>query len=140
MKNNIKLAREKSGMTQKDCAEKLGITLRAWQTYEQGVSEPKQELLCKIADMFSSSLDYLLGREPAPDPIKQLTNEQLEQKLVEGYFKLPKEYRETFLDGLRQAVMECCPDYAPPSPEPEPDNLIIDDVKKEWQAQGIGQK
>ena len=54
MKNNIKAVREIKDMTQKECADSLGVTLRAWQTYEQGVSEPKQELLCKIADMFAN--------------------------------------------------------------------------------------
>jgi len=34
---NIKAAREKSGLTQQECADTVGITLRAWQTYEQGI-------------------------------------------------------------------------------------------------------
>ena len=68
MKNNIKAAREGHSLTQKECADQLGISLRAWQTYEQGVSEPKQELLCKIADMLNVSIDYLLGREQKPEP------------------------------------------------------------------------
>ena len=47
MENNIKNVREHKNLTQKNCADALGFTLRAWQTYEQGVSEPKNELLCK---------------------------------------------------------------------------------------------
>ncbi len=107
MKNNIKFMREKRGMTQKACADTLGITLRAWQTYEQGISEPKNELLCKIADMFGVSLDYLLGREMFIDPLSQLTEEELEQRLIESYLKLPKSYRQLFLQGLREAVAQC---------------------------------
>ena len=63
MKNNIKAAREKQGLTQQECAELFNVKLRAWQTYEQGVSEPKFEVLCKIADKFGVTTDYLLGRE-----------------------------------------------------------------------------
>lgn len=63
MKNNIKLAREYKGLTQQECASNLGITLRAWQGYEQGIREPKFEYLCKIADMLDVTTDYLLGRE-----------------------------------------------------------------------------
>lgn len=63
MVNNIKAAREKSGYTQQACADVLGLKLRTLQTYEQGVSEPKMEMLCKMADTFGVTVDYLLGRE-----------------------------------------------------------------------------
>ncbi len=79
MKNNIKLAREAKCLTQKECADYFNVTLRAWQTYEQGISEPKNELLCKIADMFNVSTDYLLGRsEKQNDPfaVYDLTNDE----------------------------------------------------------------
>ena len=36
METNIKKARELSGKTQKECADILNITLRAWQGYEYG--------------------------------------------------------------------------------------------------------
>lgn len=62
MTNNIKAVRERSGKTQRECAECLSITLRAWQGYEQGIREPKYEVLCNIASLFNVSVDYLLGR------------------------------------------------------------------------------
>lgn len=65
MKNNIKNARERKGYTQQECADILGITLRAWQGYEQGIREPKFEYLCKIADMLDVTTDYLLCRNPS---------------------------------------------------------------------------
>lgn len=103
MKNNIKAIRETKNLTQKDCADLLGITIRAWQTYEQGVSEPKQELLFKIADMFDVSLDYLLGREPAPDPFGELNlSEDDEKAVLSKYMSLPENVRAIMLDVLRQ--------------------------------------
>jgi len=103
MKNNIKAIRESKNLTQKDCADLLGITIRAWQTYEQGVSEPKQELLFKIADMFDVSLDYLLGREPAPDPFGELNlSEDDEKAVLSKYMSLPENVRAIMLDVLRQ--------------------------------------
>lgn len=62
MNIKFKEAREKAGLTQKECADNLGISVRAWQSYEQNISEPKYNLLCKIADLFKVSTDYLLGR------------------------------------------------------------------------------
>lgn len=111
MRNNIKYVREHKGITQKECADTLGITLRAWQTYEQGVSEPKQELLCRIADMFNVSLDYLLGRETGePDTIDKLVGEfnmtALEKKILEGYLDLPENLRGDFMEFLQKSVRE----------------------------------
>ena len=110
MKNNIKAVREIRDMTQKECADSLGVTLRAWQTYEQGVSEPKQELLCKIADMFEVTTDYLLGREKNElTAIEQLAGEfdmsALEREILNGYVNLPKEMRGDLMEFLHKAVM-----------------------------------
>lgn len=110
MKNNIKAVREIKDMTQKECADSLGVTLRAWQTYEQGVSEPKQELLCKIADMFDVTTDYLLGREKKEQTaIEQLAGEfdmsALEREILNGYVSLPKEMRGDLMEFLHKAVM-----------------------------------
>ena len=110
MKNNIKAVREIRDMTQKECADSLGVTLRAWQTYEQGVSEPKQELLCKIADMFEVTTDYLLGREKKEQTaIEQFAGEfdmsALEREILNGYVSLPKEMRGDLMEFLHKAVM-----------------------------------
>lgn len=100
MKNNIKQAREGKNMTQKECADALGITLRAWQTYEQGISEPKQELLCRIADMFSVSIDYLLGRE-IPDDTQLSAGES---RLISKYLNLPKEKQRNLVEALTDFI------------------------------------
>nr|DAU60425.1 MAG TPA: Repressor protein CI [Caudoviricetes sp.] len=109
LKNNIKSVREQRNMTQKDCADTLGITLRAWQTYEQGVSEPKQELLCKIADMFNVSIDYLLGRETGePETIDKLVGEfnmsALEKEILDNYLSLPSDMRCDLMEFLQKSV------------------------------------
>lgn len=104
MKNNIKVEREKNNLTQKDCADIFGVTLRAWQTYEQGVSEPKYEMLCKIADYFNVSLDYLLGREPPSDPLATLgltIHEISDDEFIRRYRNLPEDGRKLFLNVMR---------------------------------------
>ena len=42
-------------------AKLLNITQPSYIRYENGTSEPSQENLIKIADLFDVSLDYLLG-------------------------------------------------------------------------------
>ncbi|MCM1329349.1 MAG: helix-turn-helix domain-containing protein [Ruminococcus sp.] len=97
---NIKTAREKSGKKQQECANILGVTLRAWQGYEQGIREPKFELLIKIADMFGVTTDYLLGREPLPNPLAGCGKD--EAAVIEKYLSLPSDTRKCALDVLRQ--------------------------------------
>lgn len=103
MKNNIKAAREKQGLTQQECADLFDVKLRAWQTYEQGVSEPKFEVLCKIADVFGVTTDYLLGREPAPDPFADRNlNKESEDDVIDKYMSLPPNIRACLMDVLVQ--------------------------------------
>lgn len=103
MKNNIKAAREKQGLTQQECADLFDVKLRAWQTYEQGVSEPKFEVLCKIADVFGVTTDYLLGREPAPDPFADRNlDKKSETDVIDKYMSLPPNIRACLMDVLLQ--------------------------------------
>ncbi len=103
MKNNIKAAREKQGLTQQECADLFDVKLRAWQTYEQGVSEPKFEVLCKIADVFGVTTDYLLGREPAQDPFAERNlNKESEADVIDKYMSLPPNIRACLMDVLLQ--------------------------------------
>lgn len=103
MKNNIKTVREQKNMTQKECADAFGVTLRAWQTYEQGISEPKYEMLCRIADFYGVTTDYLLGREPAADPLQGLdiTVDRVDNdNFIEAYEKLPECVKQIFIDTM----------------------------------------
>lgn len=100
MKNNIKTLREQRKMTQQECADIFGVKLRAWQTYEQGVSEPKFNILLKIADYFNVSLDYLLGREPVENSFENLIKPVSDDKFIELYSGLPEYAKSIFLETM----------------------------------------
>ena len=109
MKNNFKQLREDNSITQKEFADKFGLTLRAWQSYEQGVSEPKYEVLCKIADEFNVSTDYLLGRTEikamaGTSPAEQLDVTAAEQEIIRRYAEFPEDLRLLLLDTIRKLV------------------------------------
>ncbi len=111
MITKIKTAREHNHMTQRECADTFDVTLRAWQSYEQGIREPKFELLIKIADKFSVTTDYLLGRETGePGTIDKLVGEfnmtALEKKILEGYLDLPDNMRGDLMEFLQKSVQE----------------------------------
>ena len=54
--------RKQRGLTQADMAEYLKISRQAYSFYEQGKHEMDYKSLCKIADFFQVTTDYLLGR------------------------------------------------------------------------------
>lgn len=54
---------KKCGFTQQNMADKLEISLNAYQKYEQAERSPSLECLVKIADIFNVSIDYLLCRD-----------------------------------------------------------------------------
>lgn len=53
--------RRKNGLSSKDMADKLNITLRAYQFYEQGKREPSYDKLVILARELKVTTDYLLG-------------------------------------------------------------------------------
>ena len=58
----LKEQRKLYGFTQREIAERLGVSQPSYIRYENGSAEPSQENLVKIADAFDVSVDYLLGR------------------------------------------------------------------------------
>ena len=58
----LKEQRKLYGYTQRDMAERLGVSQPSYIRYEKGGAEPSQENLVKLADIFDVSIDYLLGR------------------------------------------------------------------------------
>ena len=59
--------RKSRGISQKEAAEKLGISQALLSHYEKGIRECGQRFLVRIADFYDVSVDYLLGRENAPN-------------------------------------------------------------------------
>ena len=64
----LKRFRNTFKLSQRDVAEKLGVTPQAYQIYERDVV-PSAKVIIKIADAFDVSTDYLLGRSDEPKPI-----------------------------------------------------------------------
>ena len=65
--DNIKAIRKSLGLTQTDVAEKLYTTPQNISRVESGDGEPTVEMLIGMADVFSVSLDTLVGRMEMPE-------------------------------------------------------------------------
>jgi len=62
----LKELRASKKAIQRDIADYLGITVRAYQHYETGTRFPDFQGINKLADYFEVSTDYLLGRSDNP--------------------------------------------------------------------------
>lgn len=60
--NRIRELRISAKMTMKQAAEALELPYTTYVNYEKGAREPNSEVLIKIADYYSVSTDYLMGR------------------------------------------------------------------------------
>ena len=58
----IKSKREQKNMTQDEVAKIMGISRVSYTLYETGKNKPSLKNLIKLADIFETSIDYLVGR------------------------------------------------------------------------------
>lgn len=85
---NLKLAREQKGLSQKDVAEKIGVAKSTYSLYESGNREPNVQTIKKIANALDVSADELLGIDTEPITLA-------------AHFE-GDEYTEDELDEIRQ--------------------------------------
>ena len=71
---NVKNFRKSSNITQEELSEMLGVSCQSVSRWELGVCYPDVELLPSIAEIFSISVDTLLGNDKSE-----------EQKRIENY-------------------------------------------------------
>lgn len=68
MKIRIKDLRTDNDLTQKEIAEAIGITQRKYSYLETGKQQWPDELLVRLAELYHTSVDYLLGLTDNPRP------------------------------------------------------------------------
>ena len=85
---NLRIARERKGISQKDMAESIGVAKSTYSLYESGNREPGVPTIKKIADVLNVSADELLGIS-------------IEPTTLAAHFD-GEEYTEDELDEIRQ--------------------------------------
>lgn len=103
MVNNIRKLRKSRDLTMKQFGKMMGVSESAISLYENNKAQPDINMMCKMADYFGVSIDFLLGykteetKEETMDDklvydILSLTSE--EKMLVQGYVSGIKARRE----------------------------------------------
>jgi transcriptional regulator with XRE-family HTH domain len=59
--DRIRALRMEKGLTQKQTADWLGVHVRSYQEVESGRRVPNLRMLVGLADLFETSVDYLVG-------------------------------------------------------------------------------
>lgn len=86
--NRIKTLRTQSHMTQRELAQKIGLTPKMISFYEKSERIPPADIIIKFVDIFNVSADYLLGLSNSPDAKEVIHGEQLsieEKEIVDAY-------------------------------------------------------
>ncbi len=66
MKNNLKILRKQSGLTQIAVQMRTGIDQALLSKFESGERVPPTETLIRLADLYGVSIDYILCRTENP--------------------------------------------------------------------------
>lgn len=102
-KDILKALRKQRSMTGQEVADGCGMAYKVYQAYESGARNLGVPALEKLADFYGVTTDYLLGREPAPNPFADLNlSEDDEKEVIDKYMSLPPEIRACILDVLVQ--------------------------------------
>lgn len=93
MIKNLKTLRNEFKISQQKLADAVGVSQQSINKYENQDVEPDIAILIKIADYFSVSVDYLIGRTPSPDfSVAALSKD--EKNIVSKYKTLTKKEKD----------------------------------------------
>ena len=75
MQNKLRDLRIAENLTLKQVADKLNIRFQSLSLYEKSECEPNFELLCRLADFYGVSIDYILCRDNASSTPRYFTED-----------------------------------------------------------------
>ncbi len=89
--NRIAMLRKEKGLSQIALSLKLNVSQKMISAYENGKNEPSITTLMQMADIFNTSVDYIIGytniRQPV-DKTAQMTLSEDECHLLNGFREL----------------------------------------------------
>lgn len=98
MVKNLKKLRLEAGISQQKLAEIIGTSQQSINKYENHNVEPDISTLISLADLFGTSVDYLVGHTDIKRIIEEVYHYDLnneESILVDEYRKLTKDEKQS---------------------------------------------
>lgn len=143
IKNMLISIRESKGYSKRTVSEMTGIPYTTYIKYESGErKDVSMQALCKLADFYGVTTDYLLGRKPAINPLEvldKMSGKKDTLDTVEMYMQLPENVQQAIIDFMVQ-VMESCKSEDPKK-QRHVERLgdIEDEMEQEQQAKAKGE-
>ncbi len=81
--NRITLLRKEKGISQVSLAMKLNFSQKMISAYENGKSEPSISTLKRLAEIFDTSVDYLINYTDIRNPIDKIAQSGLSEEECE---------------------------------------------------------
>ena len=97
MVKNLKVLRNKSGMSQQQLADVIGISQQSVNKYENHKVEPDIDTLIRIADCFGVTVDQLIGRIAPPEYESSTEIQSDKQDFIKSFDLLDEEERKSIL-------------------------------------------
>ncbi|MGN1434034.1 MAG: helix-turn-helix domain-containing protein [Ruminococcus sp.] len=107
--NRITMLRKEKGMSQIALSIKLNVSQKMISAYETGKSEPSVETLKSLADIFNTSVDYIIGYSDIRQPLDKIVQASLSENecdLLDGFRTLDKKRQHIAL-GVILGLKNC---------------------------------
>lgn len=92
----LKQLRTENDVNQSDIAKLLDVTRQAYSRYEREERELGYDMLCKLADYYGVTVDYLIGHESKKNPIMERPLSDIAENFI-------REFGELFSDETFQS-------------------------------------
>ena len=99
-KLRLKELREERNITQQELADHLSCSQQSINNYENHGTQPDIDMLCRMADFFETSVDYLIGNTNIRNPYTLAKYEDSSEKeisLINSFRNLPEEIKDLFI-------------------------------------------
>lgn len=97
--DRLQECRLKIGITKQEAAKRIQISQPAYLRYEAGTRNPSIQVITKMAEVFSTSTDYLIGKSADPTP-NRLVIEQSHSPSLFNLFTVCRSLDESKLARL----------------------------------------
>lgn len=97
MLKRIKMLRDEAGISQKVLADAIGVSQQSINKYENHNIEPDIQTLCRLADFFNTSTDYIVEHSEVRRKIEPVSSFDLnvaEAQIMMNYRKLDEKQRD----------------------------------------------
>ena len=102
----LQFLRKQKDVSQLEVANYIGLTVGAYQNYENGRREANYQTLTKLSKFFGVTTDYLLGLEDRNDPIETIANafklSNASKALLAAYLYMNENDRASLFDAVHK--------------------------------------